>query len=182
MHARLVSTAFLALGLADVAVLDLVLAPRLAAERASQGTVATLAAPPAPPPRAAPVELPRTIPAPRPEPREPASEPAGAELRFALESTLALDAEAEIARLSRELSARPSRRLLVRGHTDRLGARAYNLALSRRRAEAVVRLLVARGAPADRISIEAVGDAEPVDPAWTAAAWAKNRRVQILWR
>jgi outer membrane protein OmpA-like peptidoglycan-associated protein len=46
----------------------------------------------------------------------------------------------------------------------------------------VARLLIARGASADRLLVEAMGDAEPIDPAWTPAAWAKNRRVQIVWR
>jgi peptidoglycan-associated lipoprotein len=42
--------------------------------------------------------------------------------------------------------------------------------------------LISHGAPLDRITVEAVGDSEPIDPGNNPVAWAKNRRVQVLWR
>ena len=41
--------------------------------------------------------------------------------------------------------------------------------------------LISRGASADRITLEEVGDSDPADPESNPVAWAKNRRVQLLW-
>jgi len=190
MHARFASGLFLALGLADLAVLDLFLAPRLAAEQAALDHALPAATSPeaawdtAPPPAAK-----RIAPSPRPAPRAtaaPAAEarPVVPDVLFGIESesVTRLPAILLLDRVARDLRAHPGRRLLLRGHADRLGSAAHNLTLSRRRAEAVRRILTVRGAPGDRIAVEAVGDTEPADPGSTPAAWAKNRRVQILWR
>ena len=48
------------------------------------------------------------------------------------------------------------------GHTDRIGSDSYNLALSRRRAEAVRAYLAGKGVDAGRVRIDAKGEAEPV--------------------
>lgn len=50
----------------------------------------------------------------------------------------------------------------VIGHTDRLGAEAYNQKLSERRAQVVADELVARGVPATDIIVEGRGESEPV--------------------
>lgn len=54
------------------------------------------------------------------------------------------------------------RTLEIVGHADRIGADAYNLALSRRRAEAVRDYLAGKGVDAKRVRAEAKGEAEPV--------------------
>jgi OOP family OmpA-OmpF porin len=48
------------------------------------------------------------------------------------------------------------------GHADRLGPEAYNQRLSERRANAVKAYLVSKGVAADKISVEARGESEPV--------------------
>ncbi|UNK47908.1 OmpA family protein [Lysobacter sp. S4-A87] len=48
------------------------------------------------------------------------------------------------------------------GYADRLGSAAYNLDLSRRRAEAVKAYLVAKGVPAEAIQTEGRGSNDPV--------------------
>ena len=48
------------------------------------------------------------------------------------------------------------------GHTDRIGSEAYNLKLSKRRAEAVKAYLVSKGVPENRILAEGKGKANPV--------------------
>lgn len=50
----------------------------------------------------------------------------------------------------------------VIGHTDRLGAEAYNQKLSERRAQVVADELVAKGVPATDIVVEGRGETEPV--------------------
>lgn len=52
--------------------------------------------------------------------------------------------------------------VLVTGHTDRIGARDYNLNLSQRRADAVKDYLVSAGIPAARITSRGVANDEPV--------------------
>jgi len=73
----------------------------------------------------------------------------------------------------------------VVGYTDRIGRDAYNLVLSRRRAEAVRDYLAANGVPAASIQVEGRGEADPVvqchDAARAAliACLAPNRRVEL---
>lgn len=190
MDARLAAGVFVALGFADLAVLNFHLAPALMRERASEAAprpapaaVLTTATPAAEPPREAPKAAAPEEGKERVGPARVAPAPI-ADVRFRLQSERveSLEAAADLERAARVLTADPSRRITLRGHADRLGLPANNLVLSRRRAEAVKQVLVMHGAPADRIEVEAAGDAEPVDPSDTPAAWAKNRRVQILWR
>lgn len=50
----------------------------------------------------------------------------------------------------------------VTGHTDRIGAQAYNLKLSTQRADAVKAYLVESGIPASAIAVKGVNSADPV--------------------
>jgi outer membrane protein OmpA-like peptidoglycan-associated protein len=70
--------------------------------------------------------------------------------------------------------------MFTSGYTDRSGDEYSNVLLSARRAEAVKRGLVARGIPADRLLIQALGASELADPSDPNAA--ANRRVVITWR
>jgi len=103
---------------------------------------------------------------------------------FVLDSHLITSPQAitELQRAARELASTPGRRLLIRGHSDQMGSPEYKRALSLRRAMTVQNFLVSHGAPADRISLEAVGDTDPADPGNNPVAWARNRRVQLVWR
>jgi OOP family OmpA-OmpF porin len=68
----------------------------------------------------------------------------------------------------------------VEGFTDATGDRAYNEALSRKRADAVVAYLVAKhDLPIYRIHMIGLGDDKPVDEGTNRAARAKNRRVEV---
>lgn len=70
-------------------------------------------------------------------------------------------------------------RFRVVGHTDATGGAAANLALSRRRAEAVREHLITKGGiPADRLEADGRGEAELADSAHPGAA--ANRRVEII--
>ncbi len=72
------------------------------------------------------------------------------------------------------------RRMEVGGHTDRRGAAAYNLRLSRARAAAVKAFLVGEGIDADRLESEGYGETRAIDDRNAESAWAKNRRVEFL--
>jgi hypothetical protein len=74
----------------------------------------------------------------------------------------------------------PDAALTVLGHTDAIGSDAYNIDLSRRRAEAVMRALVARGVNPDQLSEVAIGKRQPIAPNDTAEGRALNRRVEFM--
>jgi outer membrane protein OmpA-like peptidoglycan-associated protein len=85
---------------------------------------------------------------------------------------------AEIAQIMRE---NPGLRFQVEGHTDSDGGAAYNLALSQRRAQAVVDDLVVRsGIARSRLVAKGYGLTQPVASNATAAGKALNRRVELL--
>jgi len=65
------------------------------------------------------------------------------------------------------------------GHTDSVGADAYNQALSVRRSEAVKAYLVSKGIERNRVYTEGKGEKQPVADNKTAEGRAKNRRVEI---
>lgn len=68
----------------------------------------------------------------------------------------------------------------VEGFTDKTGAAAYNLELSRRRADAVVRYLVTTGnVPLYRIHLVGLGAANPVADNSTRKGRVENRRVEV---
>ncbi len=67
----------------------------------------------------------------------------------------------------------------VGGHTDERGDDAANLQMSQLRAEAVVKALVDRKVPKDRLRARGYGEWCPEDPAHNEEAWARNRRVDL---
>lgn len=71
-------------------------------------------------------------------------------------------AEASLRELLDVFMARPGARFVVTGHADATGNDAYNLALSRRRAQAVADWLVQRGVAASRIEVVGAGSSVPL--------------------
>jgi peptidoglycan-associated lipoprotein len=72
------------------------------------------------------------------------------------------------------------RRVLLRGHTDERGTTEYNLALGERRADAVKKYLVGLGAESRRLKALSYGKERPFDAGHDDAAWARNRRVELV--
>lgn len=70
--------------------------------------------------------------------------------------------------------------LVVEGHTDSVGKRNYNLALSNRRAETVRRYLVRQGIPSSRIATRGLGPDFPVATNRTESGRQQNRRVELI--
>ncbi len=66
------------------------------------------------------------------------------------------------------------------GHTDTVGSDAYNMRLSRRRAEAVSAELQAQGVPSSEIEIVAKGKRDLLVPTGDGVREPQNRRVQIV--
>ena len=71
--------------------------------------------------------------------------------------------------------------LRLEGHTDDTGSAAYNEQLSRLRAEAVVRFLIAKfGLEPERLLSVGYGESKPMADNRTEAGRSKNRRVQVV--
>ena len=104
-----------------------------------------------------------------------------APLLFPFDSdVIAPGAHDTLARVGRELQELGIERALVRGHTDSVGSNEYNLALSKRRADAVAKVLVEGGYPADKIDAKGLAASVPVADNGSAEGRAKNRRVVII--
>jgi iron complex outermembrane receptor protein len=72
-------------------------------------------------------------------------------------------------------------RLTVTGHTDTVGSDAYNMRLSRRRAESVAARLEKDGIPSSEIQIVAKGKRDLLVPTADGVREPQNRRVQIVY-
>lgn len=83
-------------------------------------------------------------------------------------------------KVSQSLRMHPNSTVRVVGHTDNVGSIAYNMELSRERALAVARVLIADGVPANRITYSGRGFNEPITANNSAAGRAMNRRVEIV--
>ena len=69
--------------------------------------------------------------------------------------------------------------IVVSGHADSVGSDEYNIALSQRRADNVVRYLQSQGISTTRMQSVAYGESSPVQSNSTYAGRAINRRVEI---
>ncbi len=102
-------------------------------------------------------------------------------LVFQFDSDVVSDnAHGNLIRVARELRALGIKQVWVRGHTDAVGAREYNLALSKRRAEAVARVLAEGGFPLDGIDAKGMGSSVPTGDNSTREGRASNRRVVVI--
>ena len=69
-------------------------------------------------------------------------------------------------------------RFRIEGHTDAVGSRAGNVALSQRRAQSVADFLIAMGVPRGRLDVRGYGPDRPLPG--TIGASAQNRRVEAV--
>ena len=72
-------------------------------------------------------------------------------------------------------------KMLIQGNTDERGSREYNLALGQKRADAVKKQLVLLGAREDQVESVSLGEEKPKNTAQNEAAWAENRRGDMLY-
>jgi outer membrane protein OmpA-like peptidoglycan-associated protein len=96
------------------------------------------------------------------------------------DSTLLPAAQERLDAIADALRASGNESFRIEGHTDSRGREAYNLELSRRRAEAVRAYLLSRGVDADQIRAFGYGEHRPVTTNATAEGRAINRRVEII--
>ena len=93
------------------------------------------------------------------------------------------DSRPALAEITGLLNLRPDLKLLVVGHTDNVGTLQYNMELSRRRAESVVKALVDdHGIDGARLAPAGVGFLAPVAANRDDGGRAMNRRVELVER
>jgi peptidoglycan-associated lipoprotein len=86
-----------------------------------------------------------------------------------------------VAAHAKYLAAHADARVRLEGNTDERGSREYNIGLGDRRAQSVRRALLLQGVSEKQITTVSYGEERPADPGHDEAAWAKNRRVEIVY-
>ena len=89
--------------------------------------------------------------------------------------------KAQIDAHAKYLSGNRSAKVTLQGHTDERGSREYNIALGQKRAEAVKRAMTLMGVQEVLIETVSYGKEKPKREGHDEAAWAENRRVDIVY-
>jgi peptidoglycan-associated lipoprotein len=82
---------------------------------------------------------------------------------------------------ARYLQQNRNARMTVQGNTDERGSREYNIALGQKRADSVKRMMMLLGATESQIETVSFGKEKPKNAGHDEAAWAENRRDDILY-
>jgi outer membrane protein OmpA-like peptidoglycan-associated protein len=87
--------------------------------------------------------------------------------------------DVELANLVQVLKYHPEWKVVLTGHTDDVGTDAYNLELSRKRAEAVADFIIKKGINPVRVKTSGVGKQYPLVVSKDETSRAVNRRVEL---
>ena len=87
-----------------------------------------------------------------------------------------------VAAHARYLTQNKNAKMIIQGNTDERGSREYNLALGQRRADAVKQMMTVLGAEAPRVESVSFGEEKPRAQGATEAAFAENRRADIVYQ
>ena len=82
---------------------------------------------------------------------------------------------------SKYLSGHKDRKVIIQGNTDERGGSEYNLALGQKRAEAVRKSLSVMGVAETQMEAVSLGKEKPKAAGHDEAAWAQNRRADIVY-
>jgi OmpA-OmpF porin, OOP family len=142
---------------------------------------APAAAPAAPAPAAAPApKAAAPAPAPAPAPAAATKVTYAADAFFDFDkAVLKAEGKAKLDDLVGKVKGINLEVIIAVGHTDSVGADAYNQKLSVKRSDAVKAYLVSKGIEKNRVYTEGKGEKQPVADNKTSAGRSKNRRVEI---
>ncbi|WP_201587862.1 OmpA family protein [Psychrobacter jeotgali] len=73
----------------------------------------------------------------------------------------------------------PDMELMIIGHTDNQASNAYNMDLSRDRAESVKEYLIAQGVDANKLTTKGMGETDPIADNSTEQGRFRNRRIEF---
>jgi peptidoglycan-associated lipoprotein len=146
----------------------------------SKPTPAPAPAPAPAPPPVARVEAP-------PQPVDPLNDPTGVLAKRSVyfdfdKSLIRAEYQSVIEAHGRYLVDHAARQIRIEGNCDERGGREYNIALGQRRADAVRERMQLVGVPAARIETISLGKEKPKALGHDEAAWAENRRADIVYR
>jgi peptidoglycan-associated lipoprotein len=79
------------------------------------------------------------------------------------------------------LKANPNQKIIIQGNTDDRGTAEYNLALGQRRSDAVRKSLNLMGVSDNQMEAVSFGKEKPKAEGDNEAAWAENRRADIVY-
>jgi peptidoglycan-associated lipoprotein len=79
------------------------------------------------------------------------------------------------------LAAHKDRKVIIQGNTDERGGSEYNLALGQKRAEAVRKSMSVMGVAETQMEAVSLGKEKPKATGHDEAAWAQNRRADIVY-
>jgi outer membrane protein OmpA-like peptidoglycan-associated protein len=103
---------------------------------------------------------------------------AGVEFDFG-KATIRPTSFALLDKAAETLTTYPDLKILIVGHTDNVGPRQRNIDLSLKRAQSVKAYLVSKQVDESRVQAEGAGPDKPISTENTAAARAKNRRIEF---
>ena len=92
------------------------------------------------------------------------------------------DAKPVVENHSAYLVKNTSRKILIQGNTDERGGTEYNLALGQKRAEAVRKSMNSLGVSDTQMEAVSLGEEKPKATGSNEAAWAENRRADIVYQ
>lgn len=156
-----------------------------------------VAAKPAPAPAAAPAMAASPAPAPAPSPAtastiatvslpeylDPKSSLAGdRSVYFDFDDySIKTEYQGMVERHGKYLASHPGVAIKIEGNADERGSAEYNLALGQKRAEAVSRALQLLGAKSSQMEAISWGEERPRAQGHDEAAWAQNRRADLVY-
>ena len=79
------------------------------------------------------------------------------------------------------LKSNPKQKVIIQGNTDERGTAEYNLALGQRRSDAVRKSLNLMGVSDNQMEAVSFGKEKPKAEGDNEAAWAENRRADIVY-
>ena len=85
----------------------------------------------------------------------------------------------ELDRVIKLMKSYPSMKIEIAAHTDDIGAAAYNVRLSKERANSVINYITSNNIDEERLISEGYGESKPVVSNDSEENRAKNRRVEL---
>ena len=98
------------------------------------------------------------------------------------QDTLKPEFQAIIACHAKYLMDRPMAQVTLEGNADERGSREYNMGLGERRGNAVQSAVRGAGASTSQMNVVSYGEERPVCTESNEDCWAKNRRVEIVYK
>jgi len=116
-----------------------------------------------------------------PDPRDVARALSLQVINFQVDEAVIPDVnKAILDRAAKIINEVPDMNLMIIGHTDSQASDAYNMELSRERAESVKEYLVAQGVDASKLSTKGMGETDPIADNSTEQGRFRNRRIEFM--